>query len=85
MVLDRSLPGAKAGKIAVESQGSRRTPTGTLKVIAQLRNRTDFTQVIEARVSFYDSGYAPVDRASAWNCIVLDANAASASTKAARR
>lgn len=74
VILDRSLQGTKAGKIAVESQGSRRTPTGTLKVIAQLRNRTDFTQVIEARVSFYDSGYAPVDRASAWNRIVLDAN-----------
>lgn len=74
VVLDRSLQGVKAGKIAVESQGSRRTPTGTLKVIAQLRNRTDFTQVIEARVSFYDNGYAPVDKTSAWQRVVLDAN-----------
>ncbi len=74
VILDRSLQGVKAGKIAVESQGSRRTPTGTLKVIAQLRNRTDFTQAIEARVSFYDSGYAPVDKTSAWQRVVLDAN-----------
>lgn len=74
VILDRSLQGTKAGKIAVESQGSRRNPTGTLKVIAQLRNRTDFTQTIEARVSFFDAGNVPVEKASAWNRIVLDAN-----------
>jgi hypothetical protein len=74
VILDRSLQGVKAGKIAVESQGSRRTPTGTLKVIAQLRNRTDFTQIVEARVSFFDAGNVPIEKASAWNRIVLDAN-----------
>lgn len=74
VILDRSLQGVKAGKIAVESQGARRNPTGTLRVIAQLRNRTDFTQAIEARVSFYDASYVPIDRTSAWNRIILDAN-----------
>lgn len=74
VILDRGLQDLKAGRIAVESQGSRRNPTGTLKVIAQLRNRTDFTQVIEARVSFFDAGHAPIEKASAWNRIVLDAN-----------
>lgn len=74
VILDRSLQGVKAGKIAVESQGARRNPTGTLRVIAQLRNRTDYTQAIEARVSFYDAGYVPIDRSSAWNRIILDAN-----------
>lgn len=74
IILDRSLQSDKAGKIAVESQGARRTPTGTLRVIAQLRNRTDFRQAIEARVSFYDSGYAPIDKTSAWRRIHLDAN-----------
>ncbi len=74
VILDRSLQGSKAGKIAVESQGARRTPTGTLKVIAQLRNRTDFTQVIEARVSFFDAANVPVEKASAWSRVVLDAN-----------
>lgn len=74
VILDRSLQGTRAGKIAVESQGARRTPTGTLKVIAQLRNRTDFTQVLEARVSFFDAGHVPVEKASAWQRVVLDAN-----------
>ncbi len=74
VILDRSLQSDKAGRIAVESQGARRNPTGTLRVIAQLRNRTDFRQAIEARVSFYDSGYAPIDRTSAWNRIILDGN-----------
>ncbi len=74
VILDRSLQGTKAGKIAVESQGARRNPTGTLRVIAQLRNRTEFRQAIEARVSFYDAGYAPIDRTSAWNRIFLDGN-----------
>lgn len=74
VILDRRLQGTKAGKLAVESQGARRTPTGTLEVVAQLRNRTDYMQAIEARVSFYDAGYAPVDKTSAWNRIMLDAN-----------
>lgn len=74
VILDRSLQGTKIGKLAVESHGARRNPTGTLKVIAQLRNRTDFRQAIEARVSFYDAGKVPVDRTSAWNRILLDAN-----------
>lgn len=74
VILDRSLQNEKAGKLAIESQGSRRNPTGTLKVITQLRNRTDFLQTIEARVSFYDAGYAPIDMTTAWNRIVLDAN-----------
>lgn len=74
VILDRSLQSDKAGKIAVESQGSRRNPTGTLKVIAQLRNRTDFTQAIEARVSFFDAGYVPVEKSSAWTRVILEAN-----------
>jgi hypothetical protein len=74
VILDRTLQNTKTGKLAVESQGARRNPTGTLRVIAQLRNRTDFTQAVEARVSFYDAGYAPIDRTSAWNRIILDAN-----------
>ena len=74
VILDRSLQGTKVGKLAVESHGARRNETGTLKVIAQLRNRTDHRQAIEARVSFYDAGRVPIDRTSAWNRILLDAN-----------
>jgi hypothetical protein len=74
VILDSSLQNNKTGKLAVESQGARRTPTGTLKVIAQLRNRTDHRQIIEARTSFFDAGHAPVEKASAWSRVVLDAN-----------
>lgn len=74
VILDRALQNSKSGKIAVEQQGARRTPTGTLKVIAVLRNRTDFVQVLEGRTSFFDSGFAPTEKPSAWARVHLDAN-----------
>lgn len=74
VILDQSLQGSKAGKIAIEQQGARRSPTGTLKVLAVVRNRTDFTQVIEARTSYFDSSFAPTEKPSAWTRIHLDAN-----------
>jgi len=74
VILDRSLQNDRAGKIAVERQGARRTPTGTVRVMAQFRNRTDYTQAIEARVSFFDAGYVPVEKVSAWNRIIVPAN-----------
>ena len=74
VILDKSLQNAKNGKIAVESQGARRTATGTLNVIVQLRNRTDFPQVLEARTSYFDSGFAPTEKPSGWNRIFLEPN-----------
>lgn len=74
VILDKQLQSTKAGKIAIETQGARRTATGTLNVIAQVRNRTDFPQVIEARTSFFDSGFAPTENPSAWSRIHLDPN-----------
>ena len=74
VILDKQLQSTKAGKIAVEGQGTRRTATGTLNVIVQLRNRTDFAQVLEARTSYFDSGFAPTEKPSAWNRIHLDPN-----------
>jgi hypothetical protein len=73
-VLQHSNNGMTSSKIAVENQGSRRTPTGTLNVIVQLRNRTGFPQVMDARVSFFDASYAPTEKPSAWNRIHLEAN-----------
>lgn len=75
-ILDKSLQNGKEGiyKIAVENQGSRRTPTGSLNVIVQLRNRTESLQVVEARVSFFDASFAPTEKTSAWNRIHLDPN-----------
>jgi hypothetical protein len=73
-ILDKSLQSAKAGKLAVETQGTRRTATGTLNVVVQVRNRTDYPQVIEARTSFFDSGFAPAENPSGWNRLHLPPN-----------
>lgn len=77
VILDKSLQSSKAGKIAVEQQGARRNPTGSLKVIAMLRNRTDFPQVLEARTSYFDSGFAPTEKPSAWTRIHMEPNGVS--------
>ncbi|CAH0280893.1 hypothetical protein SRABI118_03773 [Massilia sp. Bi118] len=75
VILDKSLQSATAGKIAIENQGTRRTATGTLNVIVQVRNRTDFPQTIEARASYFDAGFAPTEKPSAWNRLYLPPNA----------
>lgn len=74
VILDKNLQNAHNGKIAVEAQGARRTATGTLNVIVQLRNRTDYPQVLEARTSFFDSGFAPTEKPSGWNRLHLEPN-----------
>jgi hypothetical protein len=74
VILDKTLQSANAGKIAIETQGNRRTATGTLNVIVQVRNRTDFPQAIEARTSFFDQGFAPTENPSAWNRLQLPPN-----------
>lgn len=61
-------------KIAVEATNSRRTPTQTLEVWAQLRNRTDYSLQIECRVLWFDREEAPVDNPSSWQRIYLDPN-----------
>jgi hypothetical protein len=77
-IIDKTLQSAKAGKIAIETQGTRRTATGTLNVIVQVRNRTDFPQVIEARTSFFDAGFAPTENPSGWNRLHLPPNGVAA-------
>lgn len=73
-IRDKALQNGRDGKIAIESQGSRRTASGSLSVIVQLRNRTDYPQVIELRTSYFDAGFVPTEKSSAWNRIHLDAN-----------
>lgn len=70
VLTDKSI----SNKIAIEDQGSRRTPTGTLEVWAQVRNRTDFPLQIEGRVQFYDSEQSPLEGPTAWKRIMLPAN-----------
>jgi hypothetical protein len=74
VILDRYLQSDQQGRIAVESQGARRNPTGTVRVIAQLRNRTEGELKVQARVSFFDAGYAPIDQPSAWQLVVMPPN-----------
>lgn len=74
VILDKALQNQVNGKIAVETQGARRTATGTLNVIVQLRNRTDYPQVLEARTSYFDAGFAPSEKPSGWHRIHMDGN-----------
>jgi hypothetical protein len=74
VILDKYLQSDKQGRIAVESQGARRNPTGTVRVVAQLRNRTEDELRVRARVSFFDAGYAPIDQPSAWQLLVMPPN-----------
>jgi len=69
-ILDDSI----AKKIAVEQTNSRRTPTNTLEVWAQLRNRTDYPLQVEARVQFFDANKAPIEGPTSWKRIYLPAN-----------
>lgn len=69
-ILDKSLQ----KKIAVESTGSRRTPTGTLEVWNVLRNRTNYQLQLEGRVQFFDKDKAPVEGPTAWQRLILSPN-----------
>lgn len=72
VILDKSLQDRKSGKIAIESSGARRTDTNTLEVYAVIRNRTDFSQQLEARIQFFDQDGVPTEGPSAWQKIYLD-------------
>ncbi len=80
-VYEKTLTGSvehgKVGKIAVESTGARRSPTGTLETWAVLRNRTDYDLQIEGRVQFFDKDKAPVEGPTAWQRVFLPANGVS--------
>jgi hypothetical protein len=62
------------GKIGVEGAGQKTTQTGLREVWAQLRNLTDYTQVILVRTTWYDAQEAPVDGPSAWDRIHFPQN-----------
>ena len=71
-ILDESLQSpTQGGKISVEQVKTRRTGTGTLEVMALLRNRTDFPLQIEARTHFFDGTEYPVEPPSGWTRIHL--------------
>lgn len=78
VILDRSLQNENSGKLAIESTNSRRTATDTLEAFAVIRNRTNYPQVIEGRVQFFDAAGVPIEGPSAWKRVFLDPNAISA-------
>lgn len=53
-------------KLFVRNVVAQRTPTGTVKVVSQIVNCTDFPLNLEARTQFYDQSQVPSEQASAW-------------------
>lgn len=53
-------------KLYVRSIAARRTETGTVEVVAQVVNCTDFPQNAEARTQFYAADGAASEPVSAW-------------------
>jgi len=62
------------GKIAVEASGSKYNQTGTMKVWATFRNRTNHTIQIECRVSFFDEDKMHVEGPSGWQRVIINPN-----------
>ena len=85
VILDDSLQGRRGGKIAIESHGARRTPSGTVEAFAVIRNRTDYPLQIEARVQFFDMDKVPVEGPTAWQRVYLEANSVNSYREASTR
>jgi len=58
-------------KLYVRSIAARRTETGTVEVVAQVVNCTDFPQNAEARTQFYATDGAAAEPVSAWRRMQL--------------
>ena len=60
-------------KLYVRAINARRTATGTVEVVAQVVNCTDFPLNAEARTQFYDNAQIPSEPVSAWKRVHLPA------------
>jgi hypothetical protein len=58
-------------KLYVRQVTAQRTQTGTVRVISQIINCTDYPLNVEARTQFYDPGQAPAEPVSAWKRLNL--------------
>jgi hypothetical protein len=58
-------------KLYIRAITARRTATGTVEVVAQVVNCTDFPLNAEARTQFYDAAPAPSEPVSAWKRLHL--------------
>ncbi len=60
-------------KLYIRAITARRTGTGTVEVVAQVVNCTDFPLNAEARTQFFDAAKAPSEPVSAWKRFQLPA------------
>lgn len=58
-------------KLYVRQVTAQRTPTGTVRVVSQIINCTDYPLNVEARTQFYDQGQGPSEPVSAWKRLNL--------------
>ena len=58
-------------KLFLRTVVAQRTPTGTVKVVSQIVNCTDYPLNVEARTQFYDQAQAPSEPVSAWKRLNL--------------
>lgn len=58
-------------KLYVRQVTAQRTPTGTVRVIGQIINCTDYPLNIEGRTQFYDQTQVPSEPVSAWKRLNL--------------
>lgn len=58
-------------KVFVHDPIAKRSPTGTMEVLAQISNCTEFPLQIEARTQFFDAGRIPSEPVSAWQRVFL--------------
>lgn len=60
-------------KVFVRSINARRTPTGTVEVVSQIINCTDYPLNVEARTQFYDQTQIASEPVSGWRRFALPA------------
>jgi hypothetical protein len=59
-------------KVMAQDLFARRTPAGSVEVIARLVNCTDFPLQVQGRVSFMDEMQFPTENPSAWQTVFLE-------------
>lgn len=65
-------------KLYIRAITARRTATGTVEVVAQVVNCTDFPLNAEARTQFFDAAQVPSEPVSAWKRFHLSPRTANA-------
>lgn len=58
-------------KIAVEKQGTRLLSYDNIEVVVMFRNRTDYTQQLEVRTTFFDKDGLAIEKPSSWKRVIL--------------